>query len=172
MTSTTSSMYFTVTPTFSTNADSSLYIYTSKNLVKAVNFNTSSSCLVNGIAQVCSVVTNDSFTLITINSGSSNNFFPIYTATTIQINNLNFLFLSSNTQYIYHFYFQITSLSTTNPLIKKTLFTPQVIPERNLMTGLSNYFSNDLYNVGQNYVNLLRVVSTLSTDWNYIVQST
>ncbi len=127
MTSTSSYIIFTVTPTFTTNADSSLYVYTSKNVIKSGSFNSLTSCLVGGIARTCTLDTT-TFTKITINSGSSNNFFPINTATTIRINNIVFLYASSNTEYIYQFYFQLISLSTTNPIIKKTVILPQVIP--------------------------------------------
>ena len=146
-------------------------------MIKAPSFNPSVSCLVGGVSKSCTLDTNDTITLITINSGSSNNLFPQSTATTVTINDLQFRFLSSNSEHIYQFYFQITlSESSTNLIIKKTVQTPQVIPERPantlVNTGFTNYFSNDLYNTGTNYPNIFRIVSTVPAQWNYIVQST
>lgn len=120
---------FLVTPTFPTEMGSSLKIYTCENLIKAPSFNPSISCLVGGVSKSCTLETNDTISLITINSGSSNNLFPQGTSTAVIINDLQFRFLSSNTEYIYQFYFQITlSESSSNLIIKKTVHTPQVIP--------------------------------------------
>lgn len=99
---------FVVTPTFPTEVGSSLKIYTCENLIKASSFNSAVSCLVAGVSKTCSLTTNDTTTLITINSGSSNNLFPISVATSVVINDLQFKYLSSNTEFIYQFYFQIT----------------------------------------------------------------
>lgn len=108
---------------------SSLKIYTCENLIKASAFDPSSSCVVGGVNTACTLVTNDTITLITINSGSSNNLFVQGLSTTVTINDLQFRFLSSNTEYIYQFYFQLTlSESSSNLIIKKTVQTPQVIP--------------------------------------------
>lgn len=108
MSTTTSSISFTVTPTFATEIGSSLKIYTCENLISTASFDPAVSCVVGGVSRTCSIVTNDTITLITINSGSSNNYFLMGTPTTVLINNLKFKYVSSNTEFIYQFYFQIT----------------------------------------------------------------
>jgi len=69
-----------------------------------------------------------------------------------------------------------TSLSSTSPIIRKTLLTPQVIPERPLNaavdTSFRNYLSNDLYNTGTNYPNMFRIVSTTPAMWTFTIQAT
>lgn len=103
-----SSIQFTVTPSFPTEVGSSLKIYTCENMIKAPSFSSSVSCVVGGTSRTCTVDTNDTLTLITINSGSSNNYFVNGVAVNIVINDLQFKYVSSNTEYIYHFYFMIT----------------------------------------------------------------
>jgi hypothetical protein len=83
MTTTHSSLFFTVYPTFSTISDSSLTIRTSKNLVASTSFSGTTSCLINGTARACSISSTLDITTITINSGTSNNYFPINCNTTI-----------------------------------------------------------------------------------------
>jgi hypothetical protein len=97
MQNTDSSISFTVTPTFTTNAGSSLRIITTNKLVSSVSFDGSSSCLVDGAAEECTVTTNSTFTTITIASNSSYNLYPQSSAVSIVINNLDFLYSSSHT---------------------------------------------------------------------------
>jgi hypothetical protein len=94
----------------------------------------------------------------------------------IEIKDLKYKYLSSHTEFIYQFYFELVlSASTTNAAFRRTVHTPLVIAERPgaaVDTGFRNYFSNDLLNSGSNYPNLIRIVSEDITKWNYIVQST
>jgi hypothetical protein len=68
------------------------------------------------------------------------------------------------------------SESATNLIVRNTVHTPQVIPPRpvdsNYNTGFRNYFSNDLFNTGSNYPNIVRIVSDVPSKWTYIIQST
>jgi|JI7StandDraft_1071085.scaffolds.fasta_scaffold265778_1 hypothetical protein len=155
-----SSIFFTVTPGFQTNAGSSLKIITSKNLIGASSFVPATSCLVGGIAQTCSISSDLTFTTITIASNSSYNLFPQGTPTAIVINNLGFNFASSHTNYIYHLYFSLIVSQAVSAADKNLLMLPVVIPQRNRLTGFANYFSNTLNNSGTNYPNVVRLVST------------
>ena len=45
-----------------------------------------------------------------------------------------------------------------------------VVQQRNQLTNFQNYFSNNIYNTGSNFLNVFRLVSTDSTQWNNILQ--
>jgi len=161
----TSSISFSVTPLFTTYTGSFLQIYTSKYLSASATFNASTSCLVNAVAQPCTIVTNTQYTVITIASSTSYNLFPISTTIPITINQLSFLSASSHSKYLYHFYFQLTvslaSLAATNLY----LISPMVVQQRNTITNFQPYFSNNIYNTGSNYLNVIRLVSSDPTQW-------
>jgi hypothetical protein len=172
-------IFFTVnptSPTYPTEVGSSLRIYTCENLIKAATWSDTTSCIVATIARPCTLTTNDTVTLITINSGSSSNLFVMGSNVQIEIRDLKYKYLSSHSEFIYQFYFELVlSASTSNAAFRRTVHTPLVIAERpgvGVDTGFRNYFSNDLLNSGSNYPNLIRIVSEDTTKWNYIVQST
>lgn len=127
MTTTTSSISFSVTPSFSTYSGSFLKIYTSKHVTAHGSFSGSTSCLVNGGAQPCTIATS-TYTVITIASSSSSNLYPISTTTPIQINQLTFEHSSSHSTYLYHFYFQVTVSLASGASVKKYLAVPMVVP--------------------------------------------
>jgi hypothetical protein len=161
MQTTSSSISFSVTPLFQTLSGSFLQIYASSNLISdSATFNPASSCLLNGIPQTCTIMTNTQFTVITIASSSSNNLYPQSITTPIVINNLKFKFASSHSTYLYHFYFQLTVSLATNGLVKKYLATPMVVQERDQLPNFRNYISNNIYNSGANFLNLIRIVSS------------
>ena len=156
----TSFISFTINPTFQTLSGSFLQIYTSNNLIAdPTTFNSASSCLLNSVAQTCSIMTNTQYTIITISSTSSTNLYPQLVPTPIIINNLKFKYASSHSSYFYQFYFQLTVSLATNGLIKKYLATPMVVQERNLLPDFKNYISNNIYNTGSNFLNIFRIVS-------------
>lgn len=171
MQTTTSSISFSVTPLFQTFSGSFLRIFTSKYLVAGTGFSGSTSCLINFVAQPCTLVTNTQFTVITIASSSSFNLYPMSTTTPIQLNNLNFLFASSHSSYIYHFYFQLTVSLASGATVKKYLAVPAVIKERNILTNFNIYFSNNVYNSGSNFLNVIRLVSSDPTQWQNVIQA-
>lgn len=119
MTSGSSSVFFTINPSFATYNGSYLEVYVNKNLhTNTSAFNSAASCLVNGVAEPCTISyitpTNVTLTKITIASNSSYNLFPQSTSTTIQINHLIFDAVSSHTLNIYQLYYKLTvSQSTT-----------------------------------------------------------
>jgi hypothetical protein len=166
----TSSISFSVIPLFTTYTGSFLQIYTNRFVSASSSFNASSSCLVNSVAQPCSIVTNTQFTLITIASSTSINLFPISSTTPITINQLSFTSASSHSMYLYHFYFQLTvslaSLAATNLY----LISPMVVQQRNTITNFQPYFSNNIYNTGSNYLNVIRLVSSDPTQWQNVIQ--
>jgi hypothetical protein len=117
----TSSLSFSVTPLFQTLSGSFLQLYTCENLVAASTFNGATSCLINSVAQPCTITTNSQYTVITIASSSSFNLYPQSVTTTVQINQLKFLYASSHSFYLYHFYFQLTVSLATQATVKKFL---------------------------------------------------
>lgn len=156
-----SSIRFNVVPTFLTNAGSLLKIITSSNLYgNSSSFNSATSCTVSGNVEPCTIVSNDVFTNITIASNSSYNLFPNTTSIPVVINNLSFKKASSHSENIYHFYFSLVVSQAVNAAEKSSLIVPIVIPERNNLTGFSNYFSNNMNNTGTNFPNILRLVNT------------
>lgn len=60
-----------------TQVGSSLRIFTCENLIRAPSWSNTGSCIVGGTPRACTIATNDTITLITINSGSSNNYFAM-----------------------------------------------------------------------------------------------
>lgn len=46
-----------------------------------------------------------------------------------------------------------------------------MIPERNILTGFSNYFSNNMNNTGTNFPNVVRLVNTLPAQWTNVIQA-
>lgn len=125
-------------------------------------FSGSTSCLINTVAQPCTLVTNSQFTVIKIASSSSFNLYPMSpTTTSVQINQLKFLYSSSHSTYLYHFYFQLTVSLASGATVKKFLGVPMVVKERNLLTNFNIYFSNNIYNSGP-------ILST-SLDWSALI---
>ena len=170
MQTTTSSISFSVTPGFQTFSGSFLSIYTSANLVKDATFNDATSCLVNATAEPCTITSTAQYTLITIASNSSANLYPQADTTTIQVNQLKFNYASSHSKYIYHFYFQLTVSLATLASVQKYLAVPLVVQERNQLTNFGMYFSNNIYNSGSNFVNVIRLVSSDPTQWSNVIQ--
>lgn len=166
-----SSISFTVTPSFQTNAGSLLKLITSNNLIATSSFIPATSCIVAGNAQACTIVTNDTFTTITIASNSSYNLFQQSVATTVVINNLSFKAASSHSEFVYHFYFSLIVSQAVSANEKSLLMVPLVIPQRDQLTGFSNYFSNNLNNTGTNFPNVLRLVSTTPAQWRNVIQA-
>ena len=124
----TSSIFFTGTPLFQTLSGSFLQIYTSPHMVADSTFNGATSCLINTVAQPCTLTTNSQNTIITILSGSSFNLFPQFPSVTdIAINQLKFNFASSHSLYLFHFYFQLTVSLAFQAAVKKFLATPMVV---------------------------------------------
>lgn len=119
---------FGITSNFITNAGSKLTITTSSNMVKSATFDPATSCLVDTLPMPCSVTTTAPFTTIVIASNGSYNLFPTSTLKNVVINNLNFAFSSSHTEYIYHFYFSLTVSQAISAASKNLLIVPQVIP--------------------------------------------
>lgn len=134
-------------------------------------FSGSTSCLINTVAQPCTLVTSSQFTVIKIASSSSFNLYPMSpTTTSVQINQLKFLYSSSHSTYLYHFYFQLTVSLASGATVKKFLGVPMVVKERNLLTNFNIYFSNNIYNSGANFVNVIRLVSSDPTQWQNVIQ--
>lgn len=171
MKTTDSSISFTVTPSFQTNAGSLLKLITSSNLIATPSFVTTTSCIVAGNAEPCSVTTNDTFTTILIASNSSYNLFQQSVPTTVVINNLSFKAASSHSDFIYHFYFSLIVSQAVSASERSLLKVPLVIPQRNQLTGFSNYFSNNLNNTGTNFPNVLRLVNTNPAQWQNVIQA-
>lgn len=90
-------------------------------MVADVTFNGATSCLINNVAQPCTISTNSQSTVITIASSSSFNLYPQSVTTSVQINQLKFNFASSHSFYLYHFYFQLTVSLATQATVKKFL---------------------------------------------------
>lgn len=166
----TSSISFSVTPLFTTYTGSFLQLYTSKYMTADSTFSGSTSCLVNSVAQPCTIVTNTQFTLITIASSTSFNLFPISTTTPIVINQLNFASGSSHSYYLYHFYFMLTVSLAPMAATNLYLISPMVVQQRNTINNFRPYFSNNIYNTGTNYLNVIRLVSSDSTQWQNVIQ--
>ena len=165
----TSSIQFTVTPLFQTVAGSFLEVFTRKDLVADASFSGATSCLVNSVAQPCSIATG-TFTVITIASSSSANLYPITVGTTISISQLQFNYASSHSNHPYHFYFQLTVSLAEGATAHKHLIDPMVVPQRNQMAGFGLHFSNNINNTGSNFLNVVRLVSSDPTQWNNVVQ--
>jgi hypothetical protein len=127
MQTTTSSIFFSVTPLFQTFAGSFLQIYTSSNLIADSTFLPASSCLINSTAQPCTIVTNSQYTVITIASTSSSNLFPQSMTTIVTINQLKFLYASSHSFYNYHLYYMLTVSQASQAVTKKFLSAPMVV---------------------------------------------
>lgn len=51
------------------------------------------------------------------------------------------------------------------------LIVPTVLPQRDQMTGLKNYFINELNSSGTNFPNILRIVSETPSEFNYVAQT-
>lgn len=117
------------------------------------------------------MTTNTQYTVIRIASNSSFNLFQQSQTTTILINQLKFNYPSSHSEYIYHFYFQLTVSLASLATVKKYLILPQVVPERNQLTNFNIYFSNNIYNSGSNFLNVIRLVSSDPTQWTNVVQA-
>ena len=96
-------------------------------MVQDSTFLGSTSCLVNGTAKPCTITTNTQYTVIKIASNSSFNLYPQSQTTTIQINQLKFLFSSSHSNYLYHFYFQLTVSLASLASVQKYLAVPMVV---------------------------------------------
>ena len=139
-------------------------------MVADATFNGASSCLVNSSAQPCTVTTNSEKTTVRIASNSSFNLYPQSQTTTIQIDQLKFNYASSHSSYIYHFYFQLTVSLASLANVAKYLAVPMVVQERNQMPGFDIYFSNNIYNSGSNFVNVIRLVSQTPAEWTNVVQ--
>jgi len=173
---TTSTIYFSVTPSSQTIAGSFLLIYTSANLVKASSFNSATSCLINNVTQPCSITTS-TYTKIAIYSSSSSNLFPQPpplpppATTTVQINQVVFNYASSHSYYIYHFYFQLTASLASQASVQKYLVSPMVVQQRNQLISFQNYFSNNINNTGNNFMNLIRLVSPNISEWQNTIQT-
>lgn len=170
MQTTTSSIMFSVTPLFQTFSGSYLELYTRKDLVADSSFSGSTSCLVNSTAQPCTLTTNSQYSVLKIASNSSFNLFQQSTTTTIQINQLKFNYASSHSQFIYHFYFQLTVSLASLATVKKQLMLPMVVQQRSQLTNFNLYFSNNIYNSGSNFLNVIRLVSSDPTQWNNVLQ--
>jgi len=127
MQTTTSSISFIVNAAFQTLSGSFLQVYTSTNMITDTTFNPSSSCLLNAVAQPCTITTNTQYTIITIASTSSTNLYPQSVPVNVVINNLRFRYASSHSTYFYHFYFQLTVSLSANGLVKKHLATPMIV---------------------------------------------
>lgn len=148
MTSTTSSISFSVTPLFQTYSGSFLKLFTSKYMKASATFSGSTSCLVNSVAQPCTISTTSAYTVITIASSSSVNLYPISATTPVQISQLSFDHCSSHSSFIFHFYFQLTVSLASGATVKKSLLVPPVMPERSKLTNFNVYISNNIYNSG------------------------
>jgi hypothetical protein len=46
-----------------------------------------------------------------------------------------------------------------------------VVQQRNQLSAFQNYFSNDIYNAGNNFMNLVRLVSPNILEWQNTIQS-
>ena len=109
--------------------------------------------------------------MITIASNSSFNLFQQSQTTTIVINQLKFNYASSHSEYLFHFYFQLTvSLASLAP-VYKYLAVPMVVQERNQVNNFDIYFSNNIYNSGSNFLNIIRLVSSDPTQWTNVIQA-
>lgn len=139
-------------------------------MVADSTFSGSTSCLINGAAQPCTITTNTQFTVITIASSSSFNLYPQSATTTVVINQLKFNFASSHSLYMYHFYFQLTVSLATQASVQKYLTSPLVVQERNQLTNFQMYVSNNIYSSGSNFLNVIRLVSSDPTQWQNIIQ--
>ena len=160
-----------MTPNFDTNDGSSLSIIAPAKLKKTANFNTAASCLVNTGAKPCTVVTNTTYTNITIASQSSENLFPKAASQNIEINNLKFDRTSSHTyDGVYHLYFSMRVSQAVDATRKNLLKKVVVLPERERMASLGLYFSNNLKSMSANYPNIVRLVSKSTAQWGYTVQ--
>lgn len=135
-----------------------------------ITFSNSTSCLINSASQPCTLTTNTQYTVITIASSSSFNLYPQSVTTTIQINNVKFMYASSHSFYIYHFYFMLTVSLATQATVQKYLINPMVVQQRNQLPTFSMYFSNTIYNSGSNYLNVIRLVSPTITEFQNILQ--
>jgi hypothetical protein len=166
----TSSLSFSVTPLFQTFAGSYLQLYTSRNMVADGTFNGASSCLINSVAQPCTIVTNSQFTVISIASSSSFNLYPQAVATAVQISNLKFLFASSHSFYLYHFYFQLTVSLATQAAVRKFMTSNMVVQQRDQLPSFQMYISNNIYNTGSNFLNVIRLVSPTAAEWQNVIQ--
>lgn len=159
----TSSITFTVTPLFQTLSGSFLQLYTCEYLVADSTFNPATSCTINGTSQPCTISTNSQYTVITIASSSSFNLYPQSMTTTVVINQIKFLYASSHSLYIYHFYFQLTVSLATQATVKKFLTSQMVVQQRNQQPNFQIYISNNIYNSGSNFLNVVRLVSPLTS---------
>ena len=166
----TSSFSFSVSPSFTTYTGSYLQIYVSKYMTGDVTFNGNTSCLINTVAQPCTIATNTQYTLITIASSTSSNLYPISTTTNVVINQLAFTSASSHAIYLYHFYFQLTVSLANLAATNLYLISPMVVQQRNSISNFKPYFSNNIYNTGTNYLNVIRLVSSDSTQWQNTIQ--
>lgn len=109
--------------------------------------------------------------MISIYSSSSSNLFAQSSTTTVQINQVRFKYASSHSYYIYHFYFQLTVSLASQASVQKYLVSPMVVLQRNQLTSFGNYFTNNIYNAGNNFMNVIRLVSPNVSEWQNTIQS-
>jgi hypothetical protein len=128
MQSSDSSISFIVTVNSPTGVGSSVQIIVSNSIQKSPFFSNSTSCLLNGVNQLCNIITNQIYTTISISSNNSSNIFPQFTPISVRINNLVILECSSYSYRVYHLYFLFTSSSLPSNVTNSTIIVPIVIP--------------------------------------------
>lgn len=144
---------------FVTSIGSSLQIIVTNNVIKSNKFSTNTSCTINNIYQICTILTNQTYTTITISSNNSVNLFQQFVPGKVVINNLVFNSCSSYSYRVYHVYFVVSSSSLPNAVTNSTIAVPLVVPERNKLGYFYNYISNNLNYSPILYPNILRLVS-------------
>jgi hypothetical protein len=169
-----SSIQFTIYASDSSTG-SYLDIYTSAMVTTSSSFSSSTSCVLTGAVSAtpfCSVTFSPNYINFQINSSSSGNYFPINNYVTVTISNLKFSAASSHNNFIYPFFFKFTRSQGVNVVSYSWMYTPNVIPQRSQLAGFSLSISNELANAGVNYPSVLRVISTATTNWGYVIQPT
>lgn len=167
-----SQIQFTINPSDSSTG-SFLDIYMSAFVSTSSSFSSSTSCVLSGgvsATAYCSVVTNPTYLNIQINSSSSGNYFPIGSSVTVTISNLRYVAASSHNNFQYPMFFKFTRSQAVNPVTYSWMYTPNVIPQRDQLSGFYLTISNELANAGVNYPNVLRIHSTVTTGWTYTIQ--
>jgi hypothetical protein len=152
-----------------------LNVYMSAMVTTTSSFSSSTSCVLSwGVSATpyCSVNFNPNYLNIQISSLSSGNYFPAYTYVVVTINNLKYAAASSHNNYIFPVFFKFTRSQGVNVISYSWMYTPNVIPQRSQLLGFYTTISNDLANGGVNYPNVLRIHSTSTTGWNFVIQST
>lgn len=136
-----------------------------------LTFDGASSCLVNSVAQTCSITSTAQYTVITIASSTSYNLFPTLSTTTVQVSQINLNYASSHSLRNYHFYFQLTVSLASQAAANLFLVSPMVVPLRVTSPGsFQPYFSNNIYSTGTNYLNVVRLVSSDTSQWLNTIQ--